>query len=105
MDADCMRLLSSWPELRNAYSASEFAYEVRDRQIRVPLYRTSLSGTAIPRLSLPRLHEEGDLLEWLMLENLPGHFPYTSGVFPIKRETEEPTRMFAGEGFSTTWYW
>jgi methylmalonyl-CoA mutase len=84
--------------LRDAYDGSEYTYNVRDRQIRVPLYRASLSGTAIPRISLPRLHDEGDLLEWLMLENLPGHFPYTAGVFPLKRETEEPMRMFAGEG-------
>jgi methylmalonyl-CoA mutase len=98
MNPDCLRLLCGWPELREAYSRAEYAYEVRDRQIRVPLYRASLSGTAIPRVSLPRFHDEGDLLEWLMLENLPGHFPYTAGVFPLKREAEEPTRMFAGEG-------
>jgi isobutyryl-CoA mutase len=84
--------------LRNAYSGAEYSYNVRGREIRVPLYRTSLSGTAISRVSLPHLHDQGDLLEWLMLENLPGHFPYTAGVFPLKRETEEPTRMFAGEG-------
>lgn len=98
MDPDCVRLLRGWPELRHAYSCAEYAYEVRDRQIRVPLYRASLSGTAIPRVALPRFHDEGDLLEWLMVENLPGHFPYTAGVFPLKRDTEEPTRMFAGEG-------
>ena len=98
MDTDSIALLRAWPGLRDAYQSSEYTYNVRDRQIRVPLYRASLSGTAIPRISLPRLHDEGDLLEWLMLENLPGHFPYTAGVFPLKRETEEPTRMFAGEG-------
>ena len=98
IDPGCMQLLGSWRELSQTYSAAEFAYEVRGRQIRAPLYRASLCGTSIPRVALPRMHDEGDLLEWLMLENLPGHFPYTAGVFPFKREGEEPTRMFAGEG-------
>jgi len=97
-DPACTRLLREWSELRNTYSGTEYSYNVRGREIRVPLFRASLSGTAIPRVSLPRFHDAGDRLEWLMLENVPGQFPYTAGVFPFRREDEEPTRMFAGEG-------
>ena len=63
-----------------------------------PLVRTSLSGTKVPRVALPRFSEEGELLRWLRSENLPGSFPFTAGVFPFKRDTEDPARMFAGEG-------
>ncbi len=71
---------------------------VRDREIRTPLTRRTLSGTRIPRVALPRYTDQGQLLAWLMLENLPGFFPFTAGVFAFRREGEDPTRMFAGEG-------
>src|SRR6185503_3423532 len=72
--------------------------KVRDREIRTTLKTTSLSGTKVPKVALPRFEDEGEILKWLMRENLPGYFPYTAGVFPFKRENEDPTRMFAGEG-------
>ena len=98
LNAESKRLLHQWPAVRANYSGDEFTYTVRDKEIKVPLHRSSLSGTRIPKVALPRYSDEGDLLRWLMLENLPGNFPYTAGVFPFKREGEDPTRMFAGEG-------
>ena len=71
---------------------------VRDRELRTRLTRESLSGSVIPRVALPRYADDGDLLRFLREENLPGHFPFTAGVFPFKREGEDPARMFAGEG-------
>jgi isobutyryl-CoA mutase len=91
-------LLDAWPATREAYSGEEFVYTVRDRELRVPLTRTTLSGTKVPRVALPRLSDDGDLLRFLRSENLPGSFPYTAGVFPFKRHGEAPARMFAGEG-------
>ena len=98
LDPTSIALLADFKELRNQYGQDELVYTVRNQEIRQPLVYTSLSGTRIPRVSLPRYSDNGDLLRWLMLENLPGHFPYTAGVFPIKRQSEDPTRMFAGEG-------
>ena len=80
------------------YRADEYVYKVRGQEIRQPLYHTSLSGIRISRLVPPDLTDWGDRLKFLKLENMPGHFPYTSGVFPLKRKEEDPTRMFAGEG-------
>ena len=91
-------LLQAWPATREAYGGDEFVYTVRDREFRTPLRRQTLSGTLVPRVSLPGYHDDGDLLYWMLRENLPGKFPYTAGVFPFKREGEDPTRMFAGEG-------
>ncbi|MBE7178520.1 MAG: methylmalonyl-CoA mutase, partial [Mucilaginibacter polytrichastri] len=80
------------------YAADEFIYKVRDREIRQPLFTESLSKLRIPRIGLPHYEGWGDVLRWLLTENVPGEFPYTAGVFPLKREGEDPTRMFAGEG-------
>ncbi|SEG46462.1 methylmalonyl-CoA mutase [Thermomonospora echinospora] len=91
-------LLDGWAETRDAYSGDELVVRVRDREIHTPLWRETLSGTRIPRVALPRLSDDGDLLRFLRLENLPGMFPFTAGVFPFKRDDEDPTRMFAGEG-------
>ncbi|MGB1581072.1 MAG: fused isobutyryl-CoA mutase/GTPase IcmF [Nevskiales bacterium] len=93
-----LALLADWPSTREAYRQDEYVYKVRDKEIRSPLFRESLSGTRIPRVALPNYSDDGDLLSWLRLENLPGRFPYTAGVFPLKREGEDPARMFAGEG-------
>ncbi|HSL39172.1 MAG TPA: fused isobutyryl-CoA mutase/GTPase IcmF [Desulforhopalus sp.] len=90
--------LESWQETRRAYSGDEFVYTVRDREIRVPLYTTSLSHSRIPKIALPGFTDPADLYVWRRRENLPGYFPYTGGVFPLKRTGEDPTRMFAGEG-------
>jgi len=98
LDPRCARLLENFPKLQAQYQADEFVYKVRDKEIRTPLYRESLAGTRIPRVALPRYLNPGDLLKWLLLENVPGRFPFTAGVFPFKRTDEDPTRMFAGEG-------
>ncbi len=95
---DDVKALKSWDETMQTFRADEFVYKVRDKEIRQPLYTESLSGTQIPRVSPPRLNDWGDRLRFLRLENLPGQFPYTAGVFPLKRVGEDPTRMFAGEG-------
>ena len=91
-------VLVGYPQLRERYSGESLSYTVRNREVSQPLAYTSLSGTRLSRVSLPRFSDDGDLLQWLMLENVPGEFPYTAGVFPFKREGEDPTRMFAGEG-------
>ncbi|MGW7477697.1 fused isobutyryl-CoA mutase/GTPase IcmF [Nonomuraea muscovyensis] len=91
-------LLDSWPATREQYTADELVVKVRDREIHTPLWRETLSGNRIPRVALPRHTDHGELLRFLRAENLPGRFPFTAGVFPFKRDDEDPTRMFAGEG-------
>ena len=98
LDPRARALIEHWPEMKAAYSGDEYVVRVREREIRTALRHTSLSGTSLPKVALPRFEDEGRILEFLMKENLPGHFPYTSGVFPFKREGEDPSRMFAGEG-------
>ncbi|MDX2284489.1 MAG: methylmalonyl-CoA mutase family protein [Bacteroidia bacterium] len=90
--------LEAWPGLLARYAADEYRYEVRGREVRVQTYTRSLSGTRIPKVALPRYTDWGDILRWALQENVPGEFPFTAGVFPFKREQEDPTRMFAGEG-------
>jgi methylmalonyl-CoA mutase len=91
-------LLQQWETLKEQYSAADLAYEVRNKTISQPLTTTSLSGTKIPKVVLPQYRDWGDVLRWQLQENVPGQFPYTAGVFPLKRDGEDPTRMFAGEG-------
>ena len=91
-------LLADWTETRSRYQADELVSVVRDRKIRTALTHTTLSGTTIPKVALPSYDDHGPVLRWLLRENVPGDFPYTAGVFPLKREGEAPTRMFAGEG-------
>ncbi|MCX2429098.1 methylmalonyl-CoA mutase family protein [Pedobacter sp. GR22-10] len=98
LDGECKRLLRQWPETKKTYQEKFFIYKVRDKEIKQPLYYESLSKLNIPKVSLPRYEDWGDILRWLLTENLPGEFPYAAGVFPLKREGEDPTRMFAGEG-------
>ncbi|PTQ92881.1 methylmalonyl-CoA mutase [Mucilaginibacter yixingensis] len=98
LNPECKRLLQTWPETVKKYQADDFVYHVRHKEIRLPLISTSLSQLRIPKIALPKYQAWGDLLRWLLTENLPGEFPYTAGVFPLKREGEDPTRMFAGEG-------
>jgi len=98
MDPRCRKLLETWPMVREAYSGDEYVVRMRDRETRTPLNHTSLSGLRIPKVALPRYEDDGELLRWLLLENVPGRFPYTAGVFAFRREGEDPTRMFAGEG-------
>ncbi|GAA2206004.1 methylmalonyl-CoA mutase family protein [Nonomuraea monospora] len=91
-------LIDGWPAVKERYTADELVVKVRDREIHTPLWRETLSGNRIPRVALPRYSDHGDLLRFLRSENLPGTFPFTAGVFPFKRDDEDPTRMFAGEG-------
>lgn len=92
------KILDNWDELFNKYRKESFDIQIRDKVIKNDLYRESLSGTKIPRISLPKTKNLGDRLNFALKENLPGYFPFTAGVFPFKREGEDPTRMFAGEG-------
>jgi methylmalonyl-CoA mutase len=98
LHGDSAALLESWPVLQDEYSADELVTDIRGKTHRNSLVWTTMSGTRIPKVSLPRFHDHGDILRWLALENVPGRFPYTAGVFAVKREGEDPTRMFAGEG-------
>ncbi len=98
LHADAQQLLASWPTLKAAYSGDELVVKVRHHEHRTQLATTSLSGSRISKVALPRFEDHGELLRFLMKENLPGAFPFTAGVFAFKRENEDPTRMFAGEG-------
>ncbi|WP_379089507.1 methylmalonyl-CoA mutase family protein [Pedobacter sp. UC225_65] len=98
LDGECRRLLRQWPDTKQKYKEEFFVYKVRDKEIKQPLYYESLSKLQIPKVSLPRYEDWGDILRWLLTENVPGEFPYAAGVFPLKRDGEDPTRMFAGEG-------
>ncbi|HKX95715.1 MAG TPA: fused isobutyryl-CoA mutase/GTPase IcmF, partial [Methylibium sp.] len=98
LDADAKKLLAQWPQMQAAYAGDEYVVRIRDKEIRTALVTTSLSGTQIRKVALPGYEDHGELLKWLMLENVPGSYPYTAGVFAFKREGEDPTRMFAGEG-------
>ncbi|KAB7730355.1 methylmalonyl-CoA mutase [Rudanella paleaurantiibacter] len=98
LHADCRALLQQWPAMQQRYTAEFYEYKVRDKVIRQPLYTETLSHLKMPKVSLPKYHDWGDVLRWLLTENVPGEFPYTAGVFPLKRAGEDPTRMFAGEG-------
>jgi isobutyryl-CoA mutase len=91
-------LLDQWKDLQSKYNKDFFEYQVRDKVIKQPLTSVSLSGTKIPKVVLPKYKDWGDILKWQLQENIPGEFPYTAGVFPLKRDGEDPTRMFAGEG-------
>jgi methylmalonyl-CoA mutase len=95
---DSRRLLREWPEMQKTFTANDYVYKVRDKEIHVPLYSESLSHLKIPKIALPKFSDWGDILYWLLMENIPGEFPYAAGVYPLKRTEEDPTRMFAGEG-------
>ncbi|WP_067886632.1 fused isobutyryl-CoA mutase/GTPase IcmF [Nocardia vaccinii] len=98
LSADNAALLRDWPALAESYRGEEQVVRIRDRELRTTLRRKSLSGSSIPRVALPRFTDHGELLRFLRSENLPGRFPFTAGVFPFKRDNEDPARMFAGEG-------
>ena len=98
LDREVATLLQAWPERVAEYSGEELVYSVRGKEIHTPLRRPTLSGNAVPRVALPRTHDDGELVSFLRRENLPGYFPFTAGVFPFKRQGEAPARMFAGEG-------
>jgi isobutyryl-CoA mutase len=98
LDAAARKLLDQWPQMKQAYAGDEYVVKIRDKEIRTDLTTKSLSGTTIRKVCLPQYEDHGEILKWLMLDNVPGSFPYTAGTFAFKRENEDPTRMFAGEG-------
>jgi methylmalonyl-CoA mutase len=98
LDPACAKLLEQWPKTQELYAQPEYVVKIRDKEIRTKLVYESLSGTKIRKVSLPRFEDDGEVLRFLLKENVPGSYPYTAGVFAFKREGEDPTRMFAGEG-------
>lgn len=92
------QILEEWEGKKARYAAPEFVFKVRDKELRMATHTESLSHTQVPKVALPKFKSWGDILRWSLQENVPGEFPYTSGLFPFKREGEDPTRMFAGEG-------
>ena len=98
LDSRSRAILENWDALAEQYRGDELVYTVRGKDVRQPLTRETLSGTKVPRVAVPRTEDPGERLRYALLENLPGRFPFTAGVFPLKREGEDPTRMFAGEG-------
>jgi methylmalonyl-CoA mutase len=98
LNPDAKKLLSMWPDMQKAYAGDEYVVKIRDKELRTNLVHTTLSGTKIRKVALPQFEDHGEILKWLMLDNVPGSYPYTAGVFAFKREGEDPTRMFAGEG-------
>ncbi|MCM3123727.1 MULTISPECIES: fused isobutyryl-CoA mutase/GTPase IcmF [unclassified Mesobacillus] len=91
-------ILENWESLKEKYSGDQFITKIRDKEIVTELKTKSLSGLSIPKVALPKYKDYGEILRWVYLENVPGSFPYTAGVFPFKREGEDPKRQFAGEG-------
>jgi isobutyryl-CoA mutase len=94
----CRKILDGWDAKKARYAADTFITKIRNKEISTPLHTTSLSGTKIPKVCLPKFVDWGEILKWSMLENVPGEYPFTAGVFPFKRTEEEPKRQFAGEG-------
>jgi methylmalonyl-CoA mutase len=90
--------LENWKDKVQRYKDPEFKFKVRDKELKIQTHTESLSHLQIPKISLPKYSSWGDILQWILQENVPGEFPYTAGLFPFKREGEDPTRMFAGEG-------
>ena len=91
-------LIEQWADKVQRYKDPEFKFKVRDKELSIQTHSVSLSGSDIPKISMPKYQGWGDILKWNLQENVPGEFPYTAGLFPFKREGEDPTRMFAGEG-------
>jgi len=98
LSQETLDLLEGWEKVKEIYSKDELVYNVRNREIRVPLYVESLTHNKIPKIVLPKFKDPGEIYRWQRNENVPGRFPFTAGVFPLKRVDEDPTRMFAGEG-------
>ncbi len=98
LDPDVKSIIEKWPSVKDKYKQDIFEYQVRDKLIQIPLYFETLSNTRLPKVALPKYREWADIVRWRLQENMPGRFPYTAGVFPLRRTTELPTRMFAGEG-------
>ncbi|WP_339608532.1 methylmalonyl-CoA mutase family protein [uncultured Roseivirga sp.] len=91
-------LIEEWEAKKKTYTDPVYSFKVRDKEIKIKTHTESLSHTQVPKVSLPKFRSWGDILRWSLQENVPGEFPYTAGIYPFKREGEDPTRMFAGEG-------
>jgi isobutyryl-CoA mutase len=98
LDPENRKLIEDWPTTRRRYAAAKYQFQVRDKTIELDLSTETLSHLRVPKVALPRYEDWGDLLTWLLREAPPGQFPFTAGVFPLKRDSEDPARMFAGEG-------
>ena len=98
LDPDCLDILKNWEKTKEAYSNPEYLYKVRGKEVKIQTRVETLSHLIVPKVCLPGFSAWGDILRWVLKENVPGKFPYAAGVFPFKREAEDPTRMFAGEG-------
>ncbi len=98
LDPKNKQIIEEWPAKVKKYKDPEYTFKVRDKELVIKTHTTSLSQNEIPKIALPKYEAWGDLLKWNLQENVPGEFPYTAGLFPFKREGEDPTRMFAGEG-------
>ncbi|NBW34444.1 MAG: methylmalonyl-CoA mutase [Cytophagia bacterium] len=98
LDPKNWKLIEEWPNVVKKYKEPVFKFKVRDKEIGIQTHSESLSHQQIPKIALPKYSSWGDLLKWTLQENVPGEFPYTAGIYPFKREGEDPTRMFAGEG-------
>src|SRR5688572_2054967 len=97
LDGNNQKLLEDFPAKADKYRNDFYEFQVRQKTLRIQTYTESLSRQHIPKVALPKFRAWGDLLKWILQENVPGEFPFTSGVFRFKRENEDPTRMFAGE--------
>jgi isobutyryl-CoA mutase len=98
LDPKNLKHLEDWSQKAKRYRDPVFSFKVRDKEVSIQTHTESLSHTQVPKVALPRYEAWGDLLQWILLENVPGEFPYAAGIYPFKREGEDPTRMFAGEG-------
>ena len=98
LDPSCKQIIDGWNKKKASYEGEYYIFKVRDKELKVSTHTTSLSNQKIPKVALPQFEAWGDILKWSLRENVPGEFPFTAGVFPFKRENEDPTRMFAGEG-------
>ena len=98
LDGHNKKLLATWDERKTQYTNEYYLFKVRDKEIKIKTHYESLSHTQVPKIAVPRFKAWGDVLTWNLQENFPGDFPYTAGIYPFKREGEDPTRMFAGEG-------
>lgn len=98
LDSKTLEIIENWDSKKKTYKDKVYSYKVRDKVIEIDTHTTSLSQLQIPKISLPVFKSWGEIVRWSLLENVPGEFPYAAGVFPFKREEEDPTRMFAGEG-------
>ncbi len=98
IDPKNMKILINWDATKQTYTDEDFVFEVRDKELKIETHTESLSHLRIPKVSMPKFTSWGEILKWVLKENVPGKFPYAAGVFPFKREGEDPTRMFAGEG-------